>query len=751
MPAMEDLVRVCQPRDATPLRDALEGRASSYDVDGQWASHYMGWPRGTPGSFDGEAFLNAVIAIPFLASRLPVGDPLLAAAPSLDAKVRARLANERLLLFGGSPTLTERDEEATARSDGAWVVERSYVSFTPVRVVEERQRLFLRTASERSRPNDTWPWSSLYPAFEAFSAPGYRALVSRLTATPVAPGRFEIDPLASAPQLVEIVRSTLQLDADAARFFLQVLTLVDCSDALVCEVNGWKKPFLTAVGSRLKQRGLVTDEKRARSQRTFTLPGPWDAYKPPHPAIERWKLELYEARVDEKLLEAPLGRLLPLRPLHELFEQAWARWNANRPAAAKVESEARWLDAIRAAPADDHPREVYADWLEERGEPLGRFIRVQCAIAREPTATLEAEQRALLEAHETKWLEPIHAFIERATWKRGFVTEIEAHAATFAKGATAVFAAQPMLEGFIFSGSISPAQVRALAACPEFSRFTSLDTGGTNYFARLELLEALLASPHLPRLRRLVLAFHRPGEGLGLPLCEAIAKCERLRELEVLELQGQNVARSIGEDFRPIRHGIEGLARLLKVLPALRVLRVPYNGFTDVDARDLARQLSGGLAPKLEVLDLSNTIAETFVTKAVSWNRNTVKEGQHTLDTVLAKRRGLEAPQPPVEVSRPPLDQKGRFPFAELAKSGTSRCVVCRERIELRSVRIGIERELPAVGRITAWLHPACRTQCPELAALPDCDERLAKNSPKVWPVGEPKSPAFWRVMASQR
>jgi uncharacterized protein (TIGR02996 family) len=36
------------------------------------------------------------------------------------------------------------------------------------------------------------------------------------------------------------------------------------------------------------------------------------------------------------------------------------------------------LNAIRDAPRDDAPRLVYADWLEERGNPLGGFIRLQC-------------------------------------------------------------------------------------------------------------------------------------------------------------------------------------------------------------------------------------------------------------------------------------------------------------------------------------------------------------------------------------
>lgn len=44
--------------------------------------------------------------------------------------------------------------------------------------------------------------------------------------------------------------------------------------------------------------------------------------------------------------------------------------------------ELRFLEAIRAAPDDDAPRLVYADWLSERGDPRGEFIVAQCTIAR---------------------------------------------------------------------------------------------------------------------------------------------------------------------------------------------------------------------------------------------------------------------------------------------------------------------------------------------------------------------------------
>jgi uncharacterized protein (TIGR02996 family) len=40
-----------------------------------------------------------------------------------------------------------------------------------------------------------------------------------------------------------------------------------------------------------------------------------------------------------------------------------------------------FLDAIRASPGDDLHRLIYADWLDERGDPRGNFIRLHLALA----------------------------------------------------------------------------------------------------------------------------------------------------------------------------------------------------------------------------------------------------------------------------------------------------------------------------------------------------------------------------------
>jgi uncharacterized protein (TIGR02996 family) len=54
---------------------------------------------------------------------------------------------------------------------------------------------------------------------------------------------------------------------------------------------------------------------------------------------------------------------------------------------------AAFLDAIFEQPADDTPRLVYADWLEEHGQAnYAQFIRLQCAVAREKLWSPEANR-----------------------------------------------------------------------------------------------------------------------------------------------------------------------------------------------------------------------------------------------------------------------------------------------------------------------------------------------------------------------
>ena len=73
-------------------------------------------------------------------------------------------------------------------------------------------------------------------------------------------------------------------------------------------------------------------------------------------------------------------------------------------------SNEHFLRAIIADPADDLPRLVYADWLDENNDPArAEFIRVQCELAGLPEDDprrpgLEDREHVLLEEHEAAWL-----------------------------------------------------------------------------------------------------------------------------------------------------------------------------------------------------------------------------------------------------------------------------------------------------------------------------------------------------------
>lgn len=90
------------------------------------------------------------------------------------------------------------------------------------------------------------------------------------------------------------------------------------------------------------------------------------------------------------------------------------------------------LAAVLAAPDDDEPRLVYADFLQERGDPRGELIVVQCKVARceHEGRTLTAEYRALVERARELSQQQWAAFTKSpdrglgVSWQRGLVHAI---------------------------------------------------------------------------------------------------------------------------------------------------------------------------------------------------------------------------------------------------------------------------------------------------------------------------------------
>ena len=81
-----------------------------------------------------------------------------------------------------------------------------------------------------------------------------------------------------------------------------------------------------------------------------------------------------------------------------------------------------FLAAILEAPDDDAPRLVYADWLDEHGQPeRAEFIRVQCELARRDDPALRRREAELLAAHHDAFAGPLLAPGFRFRFSRGFI------------------------------------------------------------------------------------------------------------------------------------------------------------------------------------------------------------------------------------------------------------------------------------------------------------------------------------------
>src|SRR6478736_3270237 len=95
------------------------------------------------------------------------------------------------------------------------------------------------------------------------------------------------------------------------------------------------------------------------------------------------------------------------------------------------------LRAVLAAPDDDAPRLIYADWLDEHGDPArAAFIRTQIEIARRPSSQarlvqLKQAESTLLRANRDAWTAWVPGWAEARAFHRGFLEGIRAEAGDF--------------------------------------------------------------------------------------------------------------------------------------------------------------------------------------------------------------------------------------------------------------------------------------------------------------------------------
>jgi uncharacterized protein (TIGR02996 family) len=211
--------------------------------------------------------------------------------------------------------------------------------------------------------------------------------------------------------------------------------------------------------------------------------------------------------------------------------------------------EESFLQAILDDPDDDNVRLVYADWLEENGQPeRGELIRVQIALVRLPDdddrrAELAARERRLLLAHGKEWKDGVRGFFVRGflerlnDWGGGWDPD------EFAAQAPDICARHPIRELSLETPE-TPGWGKRVAACPQLSRLHTLrlQAAPSDYFSppgqgSFEDTLELLRSPHLVNLRGLELSNGNYVEGeLPLGLLEPDERLPALRNLQRLNL-----------------------------------------------------------------------------------------------------------------------------------------------------------------------------------------------------------------------
>ncbi len=306
--------------------------------------------------FSNEVATAVAHWLPFLFENLPVGDPLRTNCAEVFKLTLERLKNPEFLVdlglrrissqnegnialraFGDTPYAgfeSQPVDGLTGRDSGAMVAyvkmqptgDSGYfgVCFRPAMVTDfEALTRLSRSTDFIARPHH----------IGVLKSAGMAAMAERIRSTPVPAGQWEPNPFYSAPELLAEVKTTLALSEDAAMVYLQVLALAEPTTSNLKKWNGWETKRIKKAVAELVAKSLLVEAKRPRAGRTFFLPGGWTVLTGANLPLETWKLPLYAITwKTANTYTMALHHVLPLRPHHELFAQAWERVKAgNRP------------------------------------------------------------------------------------------------------------------------------------------------------------------------------------------------------------------------------------------------------------------------------------------------------------------------------------------------------------------------------------------------------------------------------------
>lgn len=203
-----------------------------------------------------------------------------------------------------------------------------------------------------------------------------------------------------------------------------------------------------------------------------------------------------------------------------------------------MDHPASFWQAILEQPSDDAPRLRYADWLDDRCDPLGEFIRAQCRLARLPakdsrTLELETRQRELLAEFEQGWVGAVGSLVNWWVFRRGFVEEIGLTATNFVKSGQRLFELAPIQEVHLYHVHTN---LEPLISAPFLAKTEYLDLSSNP--VRDQGAKLLACSAHLSRVRGLNLT----SSGISDAGLEALARSPHLTGLRELYLCDNHIS-----------------------------------------------------------------------------------------------------------------------------------------------------------------------------------------------------------------
>jgi uncharacterized protein (TIGR02996 family) len=233
-----------------------------------------------------------------------------------------------------------------------------------------------------------------------------------------------------------------------------------------------------------------------------------------------------------------------------------------------------FLQTILEQPEADAPRLVYADWLEEQGDPLAEMVRVQCELARLDDGhprriPLKIREDELRTTYESSWIGPVKELGLDGKFSRGLLEVSITGAQTLLDVGQRLFALPWVTYVKLSDGALDHGTLRALARSRWLARVHDLNLNRSHLTN--EGIQILADSPYLGRLSKLNLSHTNIAtkgvrlliqsfdlslltelrlhfNGIAEGGARHLAYCSKLSRLRVLDL-ADNQLHNIGAEY----------------------------------------------------------------------------------------------------------------------------------------------------------------------------------------------------------